>query len=412
MSEEIQHSCFPLVATVAPHSFSRLCQQQLLQAWSSPAWLTLAAWQHLPGCSAVLEMLLRNGQPTDAENASNVVQTVMANLIMQVTHPPTTASCRAQISLLASLHKVMLLRSSSTADTVPESSTSRSGPDRGQTMHHIHGYLQNALTAVLAHTQTKCAVGAATPERVISQQDSDAANTLAGSIPCTDVSVSCCGDMRSASAAPAPHHPCVQGTHQLLSILVMYVVWSGNLCSRMVKRQHRRGPPNFAKDGSDSTKMKGAAAAHDAVFADTPGEAGGGLDWIVEVEAHDAELAGVARLLVLPLQAADWKTRSEASRQETAVWDEFALQHFHGRLLPGCSYLACTNLQGVSERALDTWLCSGCRRLRYCSVECQKAAWVKGGHSEVCGRGRWAASATQASGWYCQVELADGLAES
>lgn len=408
-------SCFLLVATVASESFNRLHQQQLLQAWSSPAWQTLAAWQHLPGCSAVLEMLLRNGQSTNAENVSNVVQTVMTNLVTQVTRPPTTASCRAQISLLASLHKVMLLHSFSTADTVPGCSTSRSDPDRGQTMHLIHVHLQNALTAVLAHTQTECAVGIATSEGVISQQDADAANTLAGSIPRTDASVSCCGDMRSASAAP--HHPCMEGTHQLLSILVMYVVWSGNLCTRMAKRQQRRGPPIMAKGASDSAKKKGAASAHDAVLAGNPREAEesaeGGLGWIVEVEAHDAELASVARLLVLPSQPADWKTRSEASRQETAVWDEFALRHFHGRLLPGCSYQGCTNLYGISEGALETLLCSGCRRLRYCSVECRKAAWVKGGHSEVCGRGRWAASAAEAPRWYCRVELGrDGLVKS
>lgn len=67
-----------------------------------------------------------------------------------------------------------------------------------------------------------------------------------------------------------------------------------------------------------------------------------------------------------------------------ASFERHALLHFQGRLLPGCCYLGCTNLGGVSEAALPTLLCSGCRRARYCSGECQRAAWVEGGHSSSC----------------------------
>lgn len=66
------------------------------------------------------------------------------------------------------------------------------------------------------------------------------------------------------------------------------------------------------------------------------------------------------------------------------AWERYAVTHFHGRLLPGCCNLACTNLAGVSEATLKTKLCSGCGRARYCSVECQKTAWRKGGHATVC----------------------------
>lgn len=62
----------------------------------------------------------------------------------------------------------------------------------------------------------------------------------------------------------------------------------------------------------------------------------------------------------------------------------FAVETFHGRLLPGCCHLGCVNLAGVSEAALPTLLCSGCRGARYCSVECQRAAWLEGGHGMVC----------------------------
>lgn len=75
------------------------------------------------------------------------------------------------------------------------------------------------------------------------------------------------------------------------------------------------------------------------------------------------------------------------------LWDGFARTSFHGRLLPGCSHLGCTNLAGVSETSLPTQLCSGCRRVRYCCSKCQRDAWVGGGHGLVCGRGKWAVGA-------------------
>lgn len=67
-------------------------------------------------------------------------------------------------------------------------------------------------------------------------------------------------------------------------------------------------------------------------------------------------------------------------------WERYALTHFQGRLVPGCCYLGCISLNGVSEAALVTQLCSGCRRVRYCCAECQMQAWLEGGHSIVCGR--------------------------
>lgn len=69
----------------------------------------------------------------------------------------------------------------------------------------------------------------------------------------------------------------------------------------------------------------------------------------------------------------------------SAAWERYTVLHFPGMLLLGCCHLDCTNMEGVSEAALMTQLCSGCRRVRYCSVGCQRAAWLKGGHKEVCG---------------------------
>lgn len=85
--------------------------------------------------------------------------------------------------------------------------------------------------------------------------------------------------------------------------------------------------------------------------------------------------------------------RAAHQRQVASLWDGFARTSFHGRLLPGCSHLGCTNLGGVSETSLPTQLCSGCRRVRYCCSKCQRDAWVRGGHGPVCGRGTWAVGA-------------------
>lgn len=73
--------------------------------------------------------------------------------------------------------------------------------------------------------------------------------------------------------------------------------------------------------------------------------------------------------------------RSPASHTR---WERFAFRHLRGRVLPGCSRWGCTNISGLSEAALPTQLCSGCRRARYCSLECQRAAWTEGGHRLVC----------------------------
>lgn len=67
-----------------------------------------------------------------------------------------------------------------------------------------------------------------------------------------------------------------------------------------------------------------------------------------------------------------------------ACWEFFATRHLDGPPLPGCCNWACTNLDGFSEAALPTRLCSGCRRVRYCSEECQRTAWVIGEHRYVC----------------------------
>lgn len=62
-------------------------------------------------------------------------------------------------------------------------------------------------------------------------------------------------------------------------------------------------------------------------------------------------------------------------------------RRYEGRLLLGCCYLGCKNLSGPLDCILPTLLCSGCRRVRYCSEGCHRGDWASGGHSLVCGLG-------------------------
>lgn len=77
--------------------------------------------------------------------------------------------------------------------------------------------------------------------------------------------------------------------------------------------------------------------------------------------------------------------------QKPALWSscvETCASLFNGtRLLPRCGHIGCINLDGVMDAGLKTLLCSGCRRTSYCSVECQRADWVVGGHRKICGKG-------------------------
>lgn len=71
----------------------------------------------------------------------------------------------------------------------------------------------------------------------------------------------------------------------------------------------------------------------------------------------------------------------------------------HGRILPGCCNPACMELAGVNEVELNTLLCSGCRRLLYCSKKCQKAHFLAG-HGAQCGYGWWGLAATDTDNGY------------
>lgn len=75
------------------------------------------------------------------------------------------------------------------------------------------------------------------------------------------------------------------------------------------------------------------------------------------------------------------------------VVEDFAAGH-DARLLPKCGNLECVNMASALDSLLKTRRCSGCRRISYCSNECQQSDWGFKGcrHGRVCGKGWWSAS--------------------
>ena len=50
----------------------------------------------------------------------------------------------------------------------------------------------------------------------------------------------------------------------------------------------------------------------------------------------------------------------------------------------GCAVMNCTNMAGLSERSLKTYVCGGCMQVRFCSKACQRRAHML--HKQYCGK--------------------------
>lgn len=95
-------------------------------------------------------------------------------------------------------------------------------------------------------------------------------------------------------------------------------------------------------------------------------------------------LGGVGRLLLHANGQMIVKTQTRLD----SVWEKYVATHLNCRLVQGCCNLGCIDLRGANESALvkkaARSLCSGGKKARYCSVECQRAAWLIGDHKTVC----------------------------
>ncbi|MEW5305313.1 MAG: hypothetical protein WDW36_007862 [Sanguina aurantia] len=111
-------------------------------------------------------------------------------------------------------------------------------------------------------------------------------------------------------------------------------------------------------------------------------------DWLTNVLTVVERLPneGLKQVAMSMLRESLFRPPQQTPLDVGVRWERYAVVHFHGRLLPGCCNLDCSNLSGLSEAALGTLLCGGCKRARYCSVACQRAGWRVGGHSTVCGK--------------------------
>lgn len=325
----------------------------------SKAWRRLRVWDVMPGSTAVLEMTLRQRAMTPDFDAYIATYTAVFNLSTLFQNKGTPPSCHAQLSLLATVHKLLLLSTPSDNCVPPRSSTTQ-GHLSLQHLSFTHISLCALLSAVCERaqkesTQKRSATGVASNGQTTTRSHTAAHSaTTGGSSSSSSTSSSRSTGCELASVA-------AQGSHQLQALVVMVLVWLSNVRARVVG-QGGGGPDRLSAQCSG---------------------------WEAKVGEHNTELACLASKLLLPPQSGKRMPATAGFKQECAGWNTYALKHFHGRLLPGCSHLRCTNMSGISEETLKTLLCSGCRRVRYCSAACQRAAWVGGGHSAVCGKGEW-----------------------
>lgn len=107
-----------------------------------------------------------------------------------------------------------------------------------------------------------------------------------------------------------------------------------------------------------------------------------------DIKTQENELSDIVQILVLPgigdARAVDDRAFRGASGK--CLLEGYAVHCVDGRPQPGCCNTRCTKLVGPSEAALPTKLCSGCWKVRYCSVECQKMGWTFGHHGILCGK--------------------------
>lgn len=299
-----------------------------------------------------MEMMLRH-ERLDPSGLFLRIAILLATtfIMLEIQIRPSPESCASHISMVTSIHKLLLIHSASVGNSsLPHSMSDSDLNQLDGTMCAAGECLMGVLRDVLEHRMATHQRGSA------SSQTRSTLASARGMSTTTGVHVA---DLYATSSAG------IDGMRRLLSVLVMVLVWVSNVRVRI--REERRKAGRWAI----STSHIASSDCKD--------------DLVVQ----DAELASIATHLSLSAQPADWGTRESAFKHEATVWDAFALRHFHGRLLPGCCYLRCTNMGGASEAALDTLLCSGCKHVRYCSVMCQREAWVLGGHAEVCGRGGW-----------------------
>lgn len=364
---------------------------------SDPAWGVLHAWQSLPGSSVLLELALRAPCGPLTADLGKALSLGVLHIAGQHRDRPTPASCKAQISLLVSIHKQLLLCTRAINQDFSGSGVTREEQlgmqaDQLEALTLAYALLCNVLLSMCEHASSPrnttsppletansipgslgvacqpARAGGSTSSlsRDVASRTGGVAGSSAPGCGSTnlDRSGSSSGGGRAQSESSRCNAPLKQDLHRLEAVTVMVVGWMDSFLLR------------GGRDDVWGVRCEGANAY---------------MRWEPDVRKFDSELADVALSLALPLQPRRRADESLCFKQQAVAWDRYAVKHFHGRLLPGCSYLGCADVSGSGEAAVATRLCSGCRRTRYCSVECQRAAWLLGGHADMCGKGKWVA---------------------
>lgn len=299
-------------------------------------WHKVLTWQSKPARIAVWEAVLRAAScPHTLPNMQRVIE-ITTGLVKEQLSNASPSSLAAHLSLITTLRKTLTAHTDMAAESAQ---TSRRQADLLVQQACMPSKMLENLFSLLVDVLSKLHE-LSTAHRVVPS------------------------GQRSSGAACST--PVVRGLRQLAAVLVM-----GHM--KMLNSQLREIFKHAAWHKADPSILD--------------------QERFHLINTYDLQLAEIAVLLMLPYPTAmreQCLTADMHSKLQARLWERYALMHFDGRLLPGCCHLECNNLAGVSEAALVTKLCGGCKRVRYCSVACQQAAWLAGGHGSVCGKGGWA----------------------
>lgn len=314
----------------------------------------------MPGLAIVLEALTRAGQGHNSQAWSGLV-TVAVTILTAPGGCDTPSSLSACLSLAATLRKILWL------------STKHSGPEREwQRQQQLERRQQQeeqlTLSEVTLMSQSLCGALHSVGRELVPQScvKLDTSNPLqAVAVICQKelMRIQAASSLRSLENSTTGVDPNVSDTmyaasaHHIQAVTMLSLL---QLCESGCAMQHQQEEES----------------GHEFRLLDT-------LTAVSKLSIP--KLMPVVKLHMEQIIQMNYRFESDF-RMAAAAWERHAVTNFHGRLLPGCCNLACSNLDGVSEAALPTQICGGCRKARYCCVECQRVAWVEGGHSIVCGK--------------------------